>query len=64
MIKEERATSRARAMINNLTQLVNYSLYSTNLISDCTPEDLPKVKEMDRRWKQELISKNQKINEV
>ena len=37
LIKGERGTSRARTMVNNITQLVNDSLYATNLISDCIP---------------------------
>ena len=58
LIKEEQATSRARAMMNNLTQLVNDSLYVINLILDCILGKLPKAKEADTRWKQELINKN------
>ena len=50
--------------MNNLTQLVNDSLYATNLISDCTPGKFPRVKETDTRWKQELINKNQKIKKI
>ena len=58
-MKSERATSRAKSLMNNTTQLINDSLYTTNLISDCTPGKLPKVKEVDSRWKEEIINKNQ-----
>lgn len=64
MIKEERATSRARTIMDNLTQLVNDNLYAANLISDCTPGKLSKVKEIDKIWKQDLISKDQQINKT
>ena len=64
LIKGERATSRAKTMMNSITQLVNDSLYATNLISDCIPGKLPKVKETDSKWKQELVNKNQQINKL
>ena len=64
LITGERATSRAKTMMNNITHLVNNSLYATNLISDCIPGKLPKVKETDTRWKQELVNKNQQINKL
>ena len=51
LLKEEHATSRARSIMNNLTQLVNDSLYAINLISDCIPTKFPKVKEIDTKWK-------------
>ena len=44
LIKVERATSRAKSIVNNVTQLVNDNLYAINLIADCTPGQLPKVK--------------------
>ena len=46
-------------MMSNMTQLINDSLYVTNLILDCTPGSLPKVKEADYRWKEEIVNKNQ-----
>ena len=64
LMKSERAISRAKGLMNNTTQLINDSLYATNLISDCTPGKLPKVKEVDSRWKQEIIDKNQKISKL
>ena len=50
--------------MNNTTQLINDSLYATNLILDCTPGKLPKVKEADSRWKEEIINKNQQISKL
>ena len=51
LIKEERATSRARVVMNNLVELINNNLYRANLISDCIPGKLPKVKELEKQWK-------------
>ena len=61
LMKSKRAISRAKGLMNNATQLINDILYATNLISDCTPGKLPKVKEADSRWKEEIINKNQHI---
>ena len=63
-MKAERAISRAKEMMSNMTQLINDSLYATNLISDCTPGIIPKVKEGDYRWKEEIVNKNQQINKL
>ena len=51
-------------MTNNITQLINDSLYATNLILDCIPGKLPRVKETKTRWKQELVNKDQKISKL
>ena len=63
-MKSERAISRAKGLMNNTTQFTNDSLYTTNLISDCIPGELPKVKEADFRWKEEIINKNQQISKL
>ena len=63
-MKAERAISRARSMMSNITQFINDSLYAINLISDCVPGSLPKVKETDCRWKEEMMSKSQQINKL
>ena len=64
LMESERAISRAKGLMNNITQLINDSLYDTNLISDCIPGELPKVKEADSRWKQEIVDKNKKISKL
>jgi len=64
IMKAERAISRARSMMNNITQFINDSLYSINLISDCVPGSLPKVKETENRWKEEMINKSQQIDKL
>jgi len=64
LIKAERATSRAKGIMNNVTQMVNDNLYAINLIADCSPSQLPRVKETDHRWKQEIINKNQQIGQL
>ena len=51
-------------MMNNVTQLVNDNLYAINLVSYCTPGQLPRVKETDYRWKQEIINRNKKIGQL
>ena len=63
-MKAERAISRARSMMGNITQFINDSLYAINLISDCVPGSLPKVKETDCRWKEEMMNKSQQINKL
>ena len=47
LIKEERATSRVRAIMNNVIEMVNDNLYGVNLISDCSPRKLPKAKMLE-----------------
>ena len=63
-MKAERAISRARSMMSNITQFINDSLYSINLISDCVLGYLPKVKETENRWKEEMINKSQRIDKL
>lgn len=63
-MKVERETSRARATINGVIELVNNSLHMSNLISDCSPGKLPKVKALKHHWRQELKSREKQIGEV
>ena len=44
--------------------MVDDNLYEINLITYCSPGQLPKVKETDLRWKQEIINKNQQIGQL
>ena len=64
MIKGEWATSKARAIMNNLVGLINDSLYAANLISDCIPSKLPKVKEIEKQWKHDLANKDQQSSAI
>ena len=64
MNKEEWATSRARVVMNSLVQLINDSLHAANLIFDCIPGKLPKVKEIEKQWKQDLANKDQHISAI
>ena len=59
--KIKKSYIKGKSLMNNTTQLINDSLYATNLILDCTPGKLPKVKEADSRWKEEIINKSQHI---
>ena len=64
LIKVERTTSRARAIMNNVIELVNDNLYGTNLISDCSPGNLPKAKVLKNQWRQYLDTKEEHLNKV
>ena len=64
LIKAEKATSRARAIMNNVIELVNDNLYGANLISYCSPGNLPKVKVLEKQWKQDLDTKEEQLNRV
>lgn len=46
LMKAQRATSRCRSTISNLVNLINDTLYLSNLIIECTPGKLPSVKEL------------------
>lgn len=47
LMKAERETSRARATMNGVIELVNSSLYMSNLISDCSLVKILKEKELE-----------------
>lgn len=64
LIKTKRATSRARAIRNNVIELVNDSLYLANLISDCSPRKLPKEKALEDQWRQDLSNREEQIGKV
>lgn len=50
--------------MNNVIELVNDNLYGANLISDCSPGNLPKAKVLENQWKQDLDTKDEQINRV
>ena len=64
LIKGERAISRARAIMKNLVVLINDSLYAANLISNCIPGKIPKVKEIEKQWKHDLSNKYQQSSAI
>ena len=64
MIKEERAISRAKAIMNNVIELVNDNLYGANLISDCFARKLPKAKLLENQWKHDLATKDEQLSRV
>ena len=47
LMKAERATSRCRLATNNLVELINDTLYLSNLILECSPGKLPSVKALE-----------------
>jgi len=64
LIKSERATSEARAIMNNVIALVNDNLYGVNLICHCLLAKLPKEKMLENQWKQDLGTKDEQISRV
>lgn len=63
LIRAEKATSKVEGIMNNVTQMVNDNLHAINLITDCSPDQLPKVNDTDR-WKQEISDKSQRIGQL
>ena len=63
-MKAERETSRPRATMNGVIELVNNSLHMSNLIFDCSLSKLPKAKALEHHWRQELASREKQIEEV
>ena len=59
LIKKERATSKARAVMNSLVELIDENFYTFKLISNYIVGKLPKVKVLEKQWKQDLASKDQ-----
>lgn len=53
-MKAERATSRCRAAMNGLIELINNNLHMSNLITDFSPGKLPQENLLEQHWKQEL----------
>lgn len=64
LMKSERATSRCRSATGNLVELINNTLYLSNLILECTPGKLPSVKELEQTWKQELEKRQRLIADI
>lgn len=60
-MKEERETSRCRSATSNLIELINDTLYLSNLISQCTPGKLPSAKALEQTCNQELEKKERLI---
>ena len=51
LMKVERVTSRCRLATGNLIELINDTLYLSNLISKCTPGKLPSAKALEQTCK-------------
>jgi len=64
LMKAERATSRHRSMTGNLIELINDTLYLSNLISECTPGKLPSAKALEQTCKQELEKRERLITSI
>ena len=61
LMKMERATSRCISVIGNLIELINDTLYMSNLISECTPGKLPSAKALEETCKKELEKRERLI---
>jgi len=63
-MKAERANSRCRSTTSNLIELINDTLYLSNLISECSPGKLPSMKALEQTWKQELEKRERLITSI
>ena len=62
-MKAERETSRCRSAIGNMVELINNSLYLSNLIT-VFPRKLPPVKALEQTWKHELDQMERLIADI
>lgn len=60
-MKAERAVSRCKSITSNLVELVNNTLYLSNMISQCTPEKLTAMKTLEQSRYQDLEEKGRLI---
>lgn len=60
-MKAERVTSRCRSATSNIVELINDTLYLSNLITECSPGELPSIKTLEETWKQELEKRERLI---
>ena len=54
LMKAEREVSRCKLSISNLIELINNTLYLSNMISQCTPSKLLSAKTLEQSCNQEL----------
>jgi len=54
LMKAERAVSRCKLTTSNLVELINDTLYLSNMISQCTPGKLLSAKTLEQSCYQEL----------
>ena len=59
-MKAERAVSRCKLTTSNLVELINDTLYLSNMISQCTPGKLLSAKTLEQSCYQEL-EKNRRL---
>jgi len=63
-MKVEQATLRCRSTTSNLIELINDTLYLSNLILECTPGKLPSAKALEQKCKRELAKKDRLIASI
>ena len=61
LMKAERETLRCKLSTSNLIELINDTLYLSNMISQCTLGKLPSAKALEQTCKQELEKKERLI---
>ena len=64
LMKAERETSRCRSVTGNVVELINNTLYLSNLISECTLGKFPSVKALEQIWKKELEKRKRLIARI
>ena len=64
LMKAKRETSRCRSATSNLVELINDTLYLSNLISQCTPGKLLSAKALEQTCNQELEKKEKLIASI
>ena len=63
-MKAERAVSRCKLTTRNLVELINDTLYLSNMISQCTPSKLLSAKTLEQSCYQELEKNGRLITGV
>jgi len=64
LIKAKRETSRARGVRNNIIELINDNLHNANLIFECSLENLPKAKVLEKQWKRDLNIREEQLKKL
>ena len=64
LMKAERAASRCKSTSSNLVELVNNTLYLSNMISQCTPGKLTTMKTLEQSCYPDLEEKGRLITGI
>jgi len=50
--------------MNSTIELINDNLHSANLIFECSLENLPKAKVLEKQWKQDLNTREEQLKKL